>query len=164
MSTRIDGTGTAPRWTEPPIPARTPGAAETPSIGTLFKELSDDSRRLVRQEVELAKAEMSEKLDVYKANMAKLVIGGVLLVAALFGVLITLNHGLTALLDQFMDLGIAYWLSPLIITVIIGLVGKSMLGGALDNMRSEGVVPRKTVASLKNEKTWIGEKVNNGHA
>ena len=158
MSTRVDGTATAPRWTEPAVPAR-PAVAETPSLGTLFKELSDDSTRLVRQEIELAKAEMSEKLDVYKANMTKLVVGGVLLVAALFGVLITLNHGLTALLDQFMDLGIAYWLSPLIITAIIGLVGKSMLGGALRNMRQEGVVPRKTVATLKNEKQWIGEKV-----
>ena len=164
MSTRMDGTGTTPRWTEPSTSAGAPGVAEAPSIGTLFKDLSDDSRRLVRQEVELAKAEMSEKLDVYKANMAKLVIGGVLLVAALFGVLITINHGLTALLDQFMDLGIAYWLSPLIITAIIGLVGKSMLSGALDNMRNEGVVPRKTVASLKNEKTWIGGKGSNGHA
>ena len=163
MSTRMDGNATTPRWTEPAAPARA-GVAETPSLGTLFKELSDDSTRLVRQEIELAKAEMSEKLDVYKANMTKLIIGGVLMVAALFGVLITINHGLTALLDQFMDLGIAYWLSPLIITVIIGLVGKSMLGGALNNMRQEGVVPRKTVATLKNEKHWIGEKVQNGNA
>ena len=157
MSTRIDGSGTAARWTEPAIPGRT--TAETPSLGTLFKELSDDSTRLLRQEIELAKAEMSEKLDVYRANMTKLVIGGALLVAALFGVLITVNHGLTALLDQFMDLGIAYWLSPLIITVIIGLVGKSMLGSATANMREEGVVPRKTVATLRNEKNWIEEKV-----
>ena len=158
MSTRADGTSTLPRWTEPAVPTRS-GVTETPSLGTLFKELSDDSTRLVRQEIELAKAEMSEKLDVYKTNMTKLVVGGVLLVAALFGVLITLNHGLTALLDQFMDLGIAYWLAPLIITVIIGLVGKSMLGGAMANMRQAGVVPRKTVATLKSEKQWIGEKV-----
>ncbi len=130
-----------------------------PSLGTLFKELSDDSTRLLRQEIELAKAEMSEKLDVYKAGMAKLAIGGALMMGALFGLLITINHGLTALLDQFMDLGIAYWLSPLIITVIIALVGRSMVAAAREAMSREGITPRKTMETVKEEKQWIQEKV-----
>jgi hypothetical protein len=131
------------------------GAEDHRSLGTLFKELSDDSTRLVRQEIELAKAEMTEKLDVYKANMAKLVIGGALMVAALFGLLITINHGLTALLDQFMDLGIAYWLSPLILTIVIGIIGKMMVGDAKENMSREGLAPRETIDSIKEEKQWI---------
>jgi hypothetical protein len=143
---RFDGTGTT-------------GDSATPSLGTLFKELSDDSTRLLRQEIELAKAEMNEKLDVYKAGMAKLAIGGALLMAALFGLLITINHGLTALLDQFMDLGIAYWLSPLIITVVIGLVGRSMVGSARSSMKDEGMAPRRTIDTVKEEKQWIQEKV-----
>jgi type III secretory pathway component EscS len=154
MSTRPDAVP-AQRWSEPPHLGNGTSVEDHRTLGSLIKELSDDSRRLLRQEIELAKAEMSEKLDVYKANMTKLVIGGALLVAALFGLLITVNHGLTALLDQFMDLGIAYWLSPLILTVIIGLIGRSMVATAKANMKSEGVVPRETIDSLKGEKQWI---------
>ena len=84
---------------------------------------------------------------------------GALLVAALFGLLITINHGLTALLDQFMDLGIAYWLSPLLLTVVIGLIGKSMVGSAKEAMDKEGVAPRDTIDTLKEEKQWIQQKV-----
>src|SRR4051812_12318868 len=120
MSTRSDGVPTK-RWAEPAHTGDGTSLEDHRTLGSLIKELSDDSTRLLRQEIELAKAEMNEKLDVYKSNMTKLVIGGALLVAALFGLLITVNHGLTALLDQFMDLGIAYWLSPLILTVIIGV-------------------------------------------
>src|SRR4051812_2977930 len=150
MSTRGDTVPTK-RWTETPAGVRADGTGvdDNRTLGSLIKELSDDSTRLLRQEIELAKAEMREKLDVYKANMTKLVIGGSLLVAALFGLLITINHGLTALLDQFMNLSIAYWLSPLIITVVIGLVGRSMVANAKANMNREGVVPRETIDSLK---------------
>jgi hypothetical protein len=158
MSTRSD-TVPAKRWTETSVRSDGMGAEDNRTLGSLIKELSDDSTRLLRQEIELAKAEMREKLDVYKANMTKMVIGGSLLVAALFGLLITINHGLTALLDQFMNLSIAYWLSPLIITVVIGLIGRSMVASAKANMSSEGIVPRETIDSLKGEKKWIEEKV-----
>lgn len=146
------------RWTETSMRDGA-GLEDNRTLGSLIKELSDDSTRLLRQEIELAKAEMREKLHVYKANMTKMVIGGALLVAALFGILITVNHGLTALLDQFMDLSIAYWLAPLIITVVIGLIGRSMVASAKANMSSEGIVPRATIDSLKGEKQWIEEKV-----
>ena len=157
MSTQ-QGSVPTKRWTEPTGQAAL-GDGANPSLGTLFKELSDDSTRLVRQEIELAKAEMREKLDVYRAGMTKMVIGGALLVAALFGLLITINHGLTALLDQFMDLGIAYWLSPLLLTVVIGLIGRSMVGNAKAAMDREGVAPRDTMDTLKEEKQWIQQKV-----
>ena len=156
MSTQ-QGSVPTKRWTEPTGTAADDGA--TPSLGTLFKELSDDSTRLVRQEIELAKAEMREKLAVYRAGMTKMVIGGALLVAALFGLLITINHGLTALLDQFMDLGVAYWLAPLILTVVIGMIGKSMVGKAKAEMDREGMAPRETIDTLKEEKQWIQQKV-----
>jgi hypothetical protein len=152
MST-VPGSVPTKRWSEP----STDGAPA--SLGSLFKELSDDSTRLLRQEIELAKTEMAEKLDVYRDNMMKLAMGGALLVAALFGLLITINHGLTALLDQFMDLGIAYWLSPLLITIVIGLIGRSMVGSARENMSREGLRPKDTMATLKEEKQWIKEKV-----
>jgi hypothetical protein len=158
MSTRQDAVP-AKRWAEPSLDGRAAGVEDNRTLGSLIKELSDDSTRLLRQEIELAKAEMNEKLDVYKANMTKLAVGGALLMAALFGVLITVNHGLTALLDQFMDLGIAYWLSPLILTVAIGLVGRSMVASARTNMKREGLAPRETIDSLKDEKQWIAGKV-----
>ena len=160
MST-MPGAVPTKRWTEPSSDGNgaRPMSEDNRSLGTLFKELSDDSTRLLRQEIELAKAEMSEKLDIYKSNMTKLVIGGSLLVAALFGALITLNHGLTALLDQFMELGIAYWLSPLLITIVVAMVGRSMVKKATTAMSEEGLKPRETMATIREEKQWIEGKV-----
>src|SRR5688500_13227650 len=50
---------------------------EERSIGELFAELSQKTTTLVRQEIELAKVEMSQKASRVGKNVGFLVIGGV---------------------------------------------------------------------------------------
>jgi hypothetical protein len=130
------------------------------SMADLFRQLSTDSGNLVRQEVELAKAEMREKLGVYQRSMVSIGIGSALLLAALLTGLWALNTGLTALLAQVMDLEIAVWLSPLILTVALAAIGWGMVRGGRERMAAEGLVPRRTTTALREDKRWAREKVH----
>ena len=142
-----------------------PGQRADRSLGSLIKELGDESTRLIREEVQLAKTEMQEKVDVYQKNGVKMAVGGVLLMGALFVLLIAVNRGLTALFEQFMSLEIAVWLAPLILAAVAGLIGWSMVKGAQKAMKREGVAPNQTIETLKEEKDWAkreAREVRNG--
>lgn len=125
------------------------------SIGDLIKELRGESSTLLRQEVELAKAEMRETVSTYTRNAINVAIGGALLLAALFGLLWAINMALTALLEGAVGLETAVWLSPLILTVVIGVIGLSMVKGGVNRIKEESIVPRRATATLKEEKQWL---------
>src|SRR5687767_11823412 len=88
---------------------------ERPPLTHLFRDLSDDVRRLVRQEVELAKAELGETAQRYAKRAASLAVAGGLLFFASLALLAAFMYGLTALLDTFLPLGLAVWLAPLLV-------------------------------------------------
>jgi len=132
--------------------------AEDRTLGSLIKELGDDSSHLLREEVQLAKTEMREKVEVYERNAISMAIGGVLVLGAIFVLLVAVNRGLTVLLDQFMSLEVAVWLAPLILATIAGLVGMSMLKSAQKAMKREGLTPNRTMETLRTEKDWVTQQ------
>src|SRR5947209_20177576 len=79
---------------------------EQRSLGELFRELTDETKRLVSQEVELAKTEVKEKLSALGRDVAFIAIGGilaysgflVLLAAAVIGLGHLIGAGFAALL------------------------------------------------------------------
>src|SRR3954462_12639624 len=79
-------------------------------IGDLLKQLSEQTTTLVRQELELAKAEVSEKGK--KAGQGAGMFGGAG-VSALLGL-----GALTAALIAALDTGMATWLAALIVGVL----------------------------------------------
>jgi hypothetical protein len=129
------------------------------SIATLIKELGADSSRLVREEIALAKAEMREKLEVYRRSTARMAVGGALLLAAMLVVLVAVNRGLTALLAQAMDLEVAVWLAPLMLAVVFGLIGWSLVRRGKEEMAAEGLTPRATMETIREEKRWVQEEM-----
>lgn len=130
------------------------------SIVGLLRELTQDGRDLMSLELDLAKTEMREKLDVYQRNAVVMAIGGGLLLAALLLGAWTANMALTALLSTFIALEIAVWLAPLILTVTLGAIGWSRVGKGLDAIRHESLKPEKTIATLKEDKRWAERKVH----
>jgi len=133
-------------------------ARDDRSLGALVKELSDEGQQLFRQEVQLAKAELGEKLEVYRDNVARLAIGGALVGAAALVLLFAVNRGLTILLATFMSLEVAVWVAPLLLAIVFGLVGRGMIGGARRALRQEGLKPQHTIASLRAEKQWAKDE------
>ena len=142
-----------------PFDARTNGAGESRSLGDLFRELSLEGRTLVRQEVDLAKTEVAEKVSIYTRNAASIAAGRALLLVALMAVGTAVIYGLIVLFDQFLPFEVAVWLGPLVFGAVIGLVGWSMIKKGKEAIAREGLAPQRTLDTLREDKDWLKSKV-----
>jgi uncharacterized membrane protein YqjE len=117
------------------------------STGDLVKQLSEQTTTLVRKEIELAKAELSEKGKV--AGQAGGMLGG----AALVGLLAlgTLTAFILSLLNEAME----FWIAALIVTVIYGAVAAVLALKGRDKVK-EGLppAPEQTVETVKEDVQW----------
>jgi hypothetical protein len=129
-------------------------------ISTLIRELLDDAGELVREEVRLAKAETHEKLAEVGRNLVPIGIGAVLGFAALILSITALNHGLTALLAQVLDLEVAVWLAPLLLALALGLAARSYINKGKTAIQRLSLVPEKTKATLQEDKEWIRNRLS----
>ena len=123
--------------------------------GDLLKELSDQTTTLVRQEIDLAKAELGEKGK--KAGMGAGMFGG----AGLFGVfaLAALTTCIIAALDTAMDL----WLAALIVAVVYAAVaGVLALQGRNKVQEAGPPVPEQTTESVKEDVQWAKTRAQSG--
>lgn len=136
-----------------------PGGTDDRSIGELLRELRDEGGTLVRKEIELARAEMNEKLHAYQKSLAGIAIGGGLLLAALLLLVEAVNRGLTALFEGWMSLEIAVWLAPLVLAAVVGMIGFAQIKAATSTIKHEGVAPHETIETLKEDKRWVERKV-----
>lgn len=127
----------------------------------LIKDLRDESMHLLRQEVNLAKTEMQEKVHFFTDQSVKIAIGlGVLTVGAL-GLLSAAAFLLGALIDQFVDnlnASAANGLGFLIVGALAALIGYVMYSSARSKLAKEPVTPERTIQSLKDDKQWLTNK------
>ncbi|MEI7030138.1 phage holin family protein [Streptomyces pratensis] len=130
--------------TGPSGATRTPSA--DPSVGELVGEISDDLSRLVRGEIELAKAEI--KQEATKAGKA----AGMLAGSGYAGHLVLLMGSLAAIfgLAHVVDLA---W-AALIVTGVWALVAAVLLMVGRSRMRAVQVKPERTTKTLKEDARW----------
>jgi len=122
------------------------------SIGELFGQLSQDMTLLVRQEVQLARTEMSEKLSRLAANLISVAAGG--FVAYLGGLALV-----AAVILALRDLAnISLAVSALIVGAILAVIGWLMLQRGLKEMKRVDLAPRRTVETLKDDVQWAKEQ------
>lgn len=145
---------------DPSFARNTRNGGGRPSIIGLLRSLTTEGRELLALEIALAKTEMREKLEVYERNALSIAIGGGLLLAALLLGAWALNAALTSLLATFIGIGIAVWLSPLILTLAFGAIGWSKVKKGLDGIGNESPKPTKTIQTLKDDKRWAERKVH----
>jgi hypothetical protein len=126
--------------------------AEERSIGELFGELSQDVTMLVKQEAQLAKTEMQQKLSKVTTDLVSLATGGVVL---LIGGL-ALTAALILLLVH--PVGLDPWLAALIVGGVFGLAGWMMVQRGLTNLKRIDPTPRRTVESIKDDIQWAKEQ------
>jgi uncharacterized membrane protein YqjE len=117
-------------------------------VGELVKELSEQTSLLVRQEVELAKAELAEKGK--KAGVGAGMFGG----AGLFGFFAF--AGLTATFILALSEAMAPWLAALIVTVVYGAVAGVLALLGKNKVKEAGPpVPQAALDSTKEDVEWI---------
>jgi hypothetical protein len=129
------------------------------SLGDLFRELSTETRELLKKEVELAKAEMSEKASRVGGDVGAIALGGGMALVGSLALLYAAIAGLTALLDTFLPLGVAVWLAPLIIGGALVFLGYGRITKALADLKETSLAPRQTTQSLQENKQWLKAKI-----
>jgi uncharacterized membrane protein YqjE len=117
------------------------------SIGELLKQLSEQTSTLVRQELDLAKAEMAQKGK--KAGKGAGIIGAA-------GVLGLLALGtFTAFLIALLSTGMKTWIAALIVTIVYAAgAGIAAMTGKNKVQEATPPVPQQTVETLKEDAAW----------
>ena len=130
------------------------------SLGALLRELTGEISVLFRQEVELAKTEMTEKVTVVGKNVGALALGGAVALLGALALLAAVVTGLGAILDTFMPTGLAAFLALLIVGAAMALLGYSRIKTALATLRGEGLAPRQTAQTLQENTQWLKAKIS----
>jgi Putative Actinobacterial Holin-X, holin superfamily III len=123
------------------------------SLGELFGQLSQDLSLLFRQEIQLARAEMGEKISKLTTNLVSVMAGGFV---AYIGAL-ALAAALILALHELAD--ISPWVSALIVGVVFALVGYVMLSRGLKELKGVDLAPRRTVENIKEDVQTIKDDV-----
>jgi uncharacterized membrane protein YqjE len=118
------------------------------SIAELVKRLADQTNTLVKQEIELAKAELSQKGKIAGAG------AGMLGAAGLVGLLAlgALTACLVALLSTAID---HTWLAALIVAVVYVLIAAPLALRGRERIRAATPpAPEQTIETVKEDVEW----------
>jgi uncharacterized membrane protein YqjE len=123
----------------------TTDARERP-IGELVKDLSSQTSTLVRQEIELARAELQQKGKL--AGKGAGMLGGAAIAAVL--ALGALTAGLVALLDTAM----ATWVAALIVMALWAIVALVLAKAGQKSLQKATPPAPQTVETVKEDIQW----------
>ena len=127
------------------------------STGELVKQLTQQTSNLVRQEVDLAKAEMTEKGK--KTGVGAGILGGSG-IAALFG-LAALTTAAIAALSEAIDL----WAAALIVAAVyMAVAGVLALTGRNRLQEAAPMAPEQTIETMKEDVEWARNQAKSAKA
>ena len=118
------------------------------SIGELFSDLSHQTGDLIRQEMRLAKAELSETLSDTGRHAAMIGAGAAIGLAAVIA-------AAAAVALLLIELGVAPWLSAVITAALMALTAYLLAQSGLSALRSKNIAPVETMHSLKETTQWL---------
>jgi uncharacterized protein HemX len=117
------------------------------SLGELFSDLTRDTSELIREEVELAKVELSQKATCVGKDLGFLAAGGAIAYAGFLALVAALIIGLG-------QLGLTWWASALIVGLLVAGVGGYLVWQGLQNLKHEPLAPQQTIQTLKEDAQW----------
>jgi MFS family permease len=123
------------------------GSASDPPVAELVKQLSEQTSRLARHEVELAKAELEVKGKRFGIGAGMFSAAGVCGFYALGALIATVILALAT--------AITAWLAALIVTLVLGAVaGVLALQGKNKVQQATPPVPEQAADSVKEDVRW----------
>ena len=124
-------------------------------IGELMRELANETTTLVRQELDLAKAEMTEKGK--RAGVGAGFLGG----AGVAGLLAL--GALTAFLILVLDGVMPNWLAALIVALVWGAIAGVLYMRGREKVEEVGrPVPEQAQESMKEDVEWAKTRAKSG--
>ncbi|MFA7388684.1 MAG: phage holin family protein [Thiohalobacteraceae bacterium] len=125
------------------------------TIIDLLRSVTFEMRDLVRDEVQLAKTEIGNKVSQAGSGAMSVAAGGLI---AFAGFLVLLDAAVVALANFFeADM---LWLSPLIVGLVVLAIGYGMLKRAQKRLDPHNLVPRRTSASMRADAMMFKEKAS----
>jgi len=124
---------------------------ENKPLGDLFGDLATEMSNLVRQEVALARVEISQKAKYAGRNVGYLVVGGAVAYAALLALL----AAIIMLLDRVMPA----WGAALLVGLVVAAISWILIGKAMSALQQMEVTPRETVETLKEDAAWVKQQI-----
>ena len=125
------------------------------SIGSLLRRLSRETTQLVRQEIELAKAEITEKFKRAGAGMGLFAAAAALGLAAL--------GAFTAFIILALSLAIAGWLAALLVAIVFGGVAAALAASGRQQIKlASPLIPEQAIDSTKESVEWVRTRIKSG--
>ena len=124
-----------------------PRARPDRPIAALLSDLAAETSALVRQEIALFKAELSEKLTRMGVGAGALAAGALIAFSGWLALIAAAILGLSNVL--------APWLSAVIIGVLIVVLGAALVLFGKSRLKADALVPRRTLNSLREDEAWI---------
>ena len=120
------------------------------SVGQLVGQVTTDLSTLMRQEFELAKAELTA--EAKKAGKG----AGTLGAAGFLGYLAAIFASLTLMF--LLDLVMPLWAAALIVTALYGLIAFVLFNQGKKQLKTVDPTPRQTVETLKEDVQWAKDQ------
>lgn len=115
-------------------------------ISGLFADLARETTNLARTEIELAKAEMTEKVGQAAGGVAFLAVGGFIAYAGLLVLLAAAVLGLALYIQP--------WLAALIVGAVVLVIGGVLLMMGKSRLSANNLQPKRTMETLRDDKRW----------
>ena len=136
------------------VPEPRPGLdhrGDSRSVPELLADLARSVPALVRQETQLLRSELSDKVSQIEVGLGSMAAGGILLFAAL----LVLMQAIVIALTELVGPG---WAS-LIVGVAAAAIGAVLLKKGADQMKTSNLMPERTAHQLKQDAELAKEQV-----
>ena len=121
------------------------------TVGQLFGALASDTGSLVRQEVQLAATEMTEKAKAAARSAGFIVAGGALLQVACIAFVLAVIARLYPTVPP--------WASAAVLGLVFVGVGAILVRSGLSTLEDLSARPSETVTTLRDDAAWAKEQV-----
>jgi uncharacterized membrane protein YqjE len=116
------------------------------SIGSLVNDIVGNVQEIIRSEVRLAKAEVTEELTKARRAMIWLVAGAVLATMAFGFLLLTIVYVLAHFFQP--------WVAALIVALGSGAIGGALAAIGASQMKRVSLPPPRTITSVQENLQW----------
>jgi hypothetical protein len=121
-------------------------------LSELFSDLVTETSNLVRNEVALARVELTDKASKIGKNVGSLVIGG----AVAYAGVLAIGAAVIMLLSRVMP----NWLAALVVGLVVVCVAWLMISKAIAALQKVELKPEATVESVKEDAKWIKDQIS----
>lgn len=126
-------------------------ASDSRSIGELLGDLTREVSALVRDEVNLAKTELSQKAANMGKHLGGIAIGGVLALVGLWALVYALIVALRNVMPE--------WAASLLVGVVVIGIGGALVMKGVNALKAENLAPQQTIETLKEDAQWAKQQI-----